>query len=164
MTHSNQDLYRETFENKKVLITGGLGFIGSNLARALVPLGADVLLVDSLIPDYGGNLFNIADIDWALQGVLEALEPTGFGNATPIFVSRDLHVYDHRAVGQDGSHLQLWVGDGRVKRSCIAFRQGAWAGRLPGQVDLAYTLNVNEWNGRRDLQLVVKDIREAEGL
>src|ERR1700704_6088040 len=41
------------------MITGGLGFIGSNLARQLADLGADVLLVDSLIPDYGGNLFNI---------------------------------------------------------------------------------------------------------
>ncbi|MBZ5556063.1 MAG: NAD-dependent epimerase/dehydratase family protein [Acidobacteriia bacterium] len=44
------------------MITGGLGFIGSNLARSLVSLGADVLLVDSLIPDYGGNLFNIDGI------------------------------------------------------------------------------------------------------
>jgi UDP-glucose 4-epimerase len=44
------------------MITGGLGFIGSNLARQLVGLGADVLLVDSLIPDYGGNLFNIEEI------------------------------------------------------------------------------------------------------
>jgi len=44
------------------MITGGLGFIGSNLARHLVDLGADVLLVDSLIPDYGGNLFNIDGI------------------------------------------------------------------------------------------------------
>jgi UDP-glucose 4-epimerase len=44
------------------MITGGLGFIGSNLARRLVDLGADVLLVDSLIPDYGGNLFNIDGI------------------------------------------------------------------------------------------------------
>jgi UDP-glucose 4-epimerase len=44
------------------MITGGLGFIGSNLARQLVTLGADVLLVDSLIPDYGGNLFNIEGI------------------------------------------------------------------------------------------------------
>ena len=45
------------------MITGGLGFIGSNLAHQLVELGADVLLVDSLIPDYGGNLFNIDGID-----------------------------------------------------------------------------------------------------
>src|SRR6058998_2027276 len=44
------------------MITGGLGFIGSNLARALVELCADVLLVDSLIPDHGGNLFNIDGI------------------------------------------------------------------------------------------------------
>ena len=44
------------------MITGGLGFIGSNLAHQLVALGADVLLVDSLIPDYGGNLFNIDGI------------------------------------------------------------------------------------------------------
>lgn len=47
---------------KKVLITGGLGFIGSNLARALVAQGAKVTLVDSLIPQYGGNPFNIDDI------------------------------------------------------------------------------------------------------
>jgi len=60
---SSADPHRGLYEGKKVLITGGLGFIGSNLARALVPLGADVLLVDSLIPDYGGNLFNIDGIE-----------------------------------------------------------------------------------------------------
>jgi len=47
---------------KEVLITGGVGFIGSNLARRLVMLGAKVTLVDSLIPIYGGNLHNIEDI------------------------------------------------------------------------------------------------------
>jgi UDP-glucose 4-epimerase len=46
-----------------VLITGGLGLIGSAIARRLVALGAEVLLVDSMIPEYGGNLANIADID-----------------------------------------------------------------------------------------------------
>lgn len=50
------------FENRRVLITGGLGFIGSNLARRLINEGALVTLVDSLIPQYGGNLFNIQDI------------------------------------------------------------------------------------------------------
>jgi len=52
-----------TFSGKRTLITGGLGFIGSNLARRLVELGAEVLLVDSLIPDYGGNLFNITGVE-----------------------------------------------------------------------------------------------------
>jgi len=51
------------YAGRRVMITGGLGFIGSNLAHALVALGADVLLVDSLIPDYGGNLHNIAGIE-----------------------------------------------------------------------------------------------------
>jgi UDP-glucose 4-epimerase len=54
--------YREFYKGRRVMITGGLGFIGSNLARHLVELGADVLLIDSLLPDYGGNLFNIAGI------------------------------------------------------------------------------------------------------
>jgi dTDP-glucose 4,6-dehydratase/UDP-glucose 4-epimerase len=49
------------FAGKQVLITGGLGFIGSNLARKLISEGANVTLVDSLIPQYGGNLFNIHD-------------------------------------------------------------------------------------------------------
>ena len=53
----------EFYRGRRVMITGGLGFIGSNLAHRLVQLGADVLLVDSLIPDYGGNLFNISGIE-----------------------------------------------------------------------------------------------------
>jgi UDP-glucose 4-epimerase len=56
------DDHEARFAGTRCLITGGLGFIGSNLARHLVELGADVLLVDSLIPDYGGNRFNIEGI------------------------------------------------------------------------------------------------------
>lgn len=50
----------ELWFNKQVLVTGGLGFIGSNLALRLARLGAKVTLIDSLIPEYGGNPFNIA--------------------------------------------------------------------------------------------------------
>jgi UDP-glucose 4-epimerase len=52
----------DNFRDSRVLVTGGLGFIGANLAHRLVELGARVTLVDSLIPEYGGNLFNVAGL------------------------------------------------------------------------------------------------------
>lgn len=57
-----QQTAEAAYKGVKVLITGGLGFIGSSLARRLVGLGAHVTLVDSLIPEYGGNPFNVEDI------------------------------------------------------------------------------------------------------
>ena len=59
---SNVPSITDQFSDARVLITGGLGFIGSNLAHRLVQLGAEVTLVDSLVPEYGGNLFNVVDI------------------------------------------------------------------------------------------------------
>jgi UDP-glucose 4-epimerase len=63
---SSQDV-RAVFSGKRVLITGGLGFIGSTLACRLAGLGADVQLVDSLVPEYGGNRFNIRGCENALR-------------------------------------------------------------------------------------------------
>ena len=54
---------REAYRNKNALITGGLGFIGSNLARELVRLGTKVTVIDSLIPEYGGNRRNLAGFE-----------------------------------------------------------------------------------------------------
>jgi len=59
--------YEEVYAGKHVMITGGLGFIGSNLARRLVDIGAHVLLVDSLLPGFGGNRRNIAGIEERLR-------------------------------------------------------------------------------------------------
>ena len=54
--------YRAFYAGRRVLVTGGLGFIGSNLSRELVALGAQVTILDALISDYGGNLFNVDGI------------------------------------------------------------------------------------------------------
>jgi UDP-glucose 4-epimerase len=58
---------RDFYRNRSVMITGGLGFIGSNLARQLVSAGANVLIVDALIPEHGGNVFNIDGIEDAVR-------------------------------------------------------------------------------------------------
>jgi UDP-glucose 4-epimerase len=55
--------FATAFKGKRVLITGGLGFIGSNLARELVKFGAKVTVLDSLIPEYGGNRRNLRGLE-----------------------------------------------------------------------------------------------------
>lgn len=109
---------------------------------------------------------DLADVDWALYDTLALLEPTGQGNPAPVFLSRNVTVLHHRAVGQDSSHLQLRLADangGSPTRpiQAIAFRQGDWAQIMPETIDIVYTVDVNEWNGQRNLQLVVKDIQPA---
>jgi UDP-glucose 4-epimerase len=72
----NNTMKIDTFEGKRVLITGGAGFIGSNLAKRLVSLGAGITLVDSLIPNFGGNLFNIEGIrDKVLLNITDVRDP-----------------------------------------------------------------------------------------
>lgn len=110
----------------------------------------------------------LADIDWAMYESLGPLEPTGYANPTPVFMSRGVEVRSHRLVGQDGAHLQMYLSGGRQRDdryqeiAAIAFRQGAWANHLPQFIDIVYSLNVNEWNGRRSLQLMIQDIRATE--
>jgi UDP-glucose 4-epimerase len=77
----------EAFRGKRALITGGLGFIGSTLARELVEAGSSVLLVDSMIPEYGGNLYNI-----------EGLEDDMRVNVSDV---RDVHSLQYLVRGQD---------------------------------------------------------------
>jgi len=65
-----------SYQGANVLITGGLGFIGSSLARKLINTGATVTLVDSLIPEYGGNPFNVHDIkDKVIINVCDVRDP-----------------------------------------------------------------------------------------
>ena len=110
----------------------------------------------------------LGDVDWATWGLLQQMEPTGYANPQPLFLSRRLQVRDARKVGSDGAHLKLVVSDPEagprreVAWDAIAFRQGHWYGKLPRVVDLAYKLEENNWNGNRRLQLVVDDLRPAE--
>ncbi len=112
---------------------------------------------------------SLDEIDWALYETLNKLEPTGQANPTPVFLSKNVEVMSHRAVGQNGAHLQMRLsnrngGQAHQLMPAIAFRQGAWANELPQLIDVVYSVNLNEWNGRRSLQLMVQDLRPAEDL
>jgi single-stranded-DNA-specific exonuclease len=72
-----------------------------------------------------------------------------------------LRVTNSRTVGADGKHLKLGVTDGRVTFDAIGFRLGYLQPNLPGRVDLLYTFESNEYNGRTSLQLNVKDVKPA---
>ena len=59
--------YKKEFNGKNVLITGGAGFIGSNLAHSLLELGANITLIDAMIPSLGGSHHNIKELDDFLE-------------------------------------------------------------------------------------------------
>jgi len=101
-------------------------------------------------------------LTWELMADLAQLEPCGYANPQPLFVSRGVHVDRRRTVGSDGRHLKLSVSDSQGRRlDAIAFRQGEWLPKLPETIDLAYHFEINEWNGRRSLQLNVQDLRPS---
>ncbi len=120
---------------------------------------APTLRIDAEVP--------LGEMSWSLWEALQQLEPFGEGNPEPLFVSRDVQVRRCRAVGSDGAHLKLLLSDGRAVWDGIAFRQGDWIDHLPNRIDIAYHLQLNEWNGQRRLQLNIQDIRpvgwEEEG-
>ncbi len=93
---------------------------------------------------------------------LEYLEPTGYGNPSAIFVSRDVKVKSFRPVGSEGRHLKLSLDDecgGYF--DCIGFRMGSMHTSLTPRVDVMYQLELNEFNGRKSLQLNLKDVKPA---
>ena len=92
---------------------------------------------------------------------LEYLQPTGYGNPEAVFVSRDVRVTNSRTVGAESKHLKLMVTDGRLTFDAIGFRLGHLQPDLPLRVDVLYTFESNEFNGRTSLQLNLKDVKPA---
>ncbi len=117
---------------------------------------ADMELHPVLVADME---LSLSDLSFDLLENLRYLEPTGYGNPRPVFVSRGLRVKSARTVGRDQSHLKLSVSDGKTSLDAIAFRLGHLKPNLTPKIDLLYAFEVNEWNGRRKLQLNVKDIK-----
>ncbi len=104
---------------------------------------------------------DLDDLSANLAQAIQALEPTGQENPAAIFMSRGLEVLDCRTVGKDDKHLKLKLGHLGKSIDAIGFRMGDWAGKMPLSIDVAYHLEMNEWNGYRRLQMRLLDIRPA---
>ncbi len=136
--------------------------------RAKADIGtADIDLAPQLTIDAAVDL---DEVNWKLYDLLQKLEPFGMANEEPLYAATDLTVMGIEPVGQDGKHLRLLVKhNSHVVRKTIAFGFGNperhpanWRETLkPGdKIDLAFTVGVNEWNGNRELQLLVEDIKK----
>ena len=113
---------------------------------------------------------DLADLNLKLFQELEKMAPFGEANPTPVFVTRGVKVISARTVGKENKHIKL-----KVKSSClpagreklkvifeaIGFGMGNLYSKLSAQkpIDIAYNLILNEWNGRKSLQLRIKDIK-----
>jgi len=110
-----------------------------------------------------------ADAEVPLTGVrpellnaLKYLEPTGYGNPDAVFVSRSVKVRNARTVGGDGKHLKLYLEDDHsTTHDAIGFRLGHLQPELPARIDIMFTYELNEFNGRINYQLNLKDVKAA---
>ncbi len=116
--------------------------------RPTVTADAEVSLVD-IRPDL-------------YEKCLRYLEPTGYGNREASFVARGVKIKNSRTVGADAKHLKLSLEDGnKFTHDAIGFKLGAWHNNLPPRVDILFTYEPNEYNGRVSYQLNLKDLKAA---
>jgi single-stranded-DNA-specific exonuclease len=104
----------------------------------------------------------LTDLRADLLNDLGVLQPTGMGNRSALFFTRNALVKSQRAIGKDNAHMKLVLADAqRVSHDAIAFRLGHLAGSLPNRIDLVFAFERNDYNGQSYLQLNVRDIRPA---
>ena len=125
-------------------------------ARQTIPDPKTVatIAIDAEIP--------LALVNWDFYQDLEKFAPFGEKNPRPVFCSRHLTVMGMDAVGTQGKHLRLFLQSAQgITAKCIGFKFGEWMERLHlgAQVDVVYEIGVNEWNGSRELQCSIRDLR-----
>ena len=108
-------------------------------------------------------LLSLEQVDLAFIEQLELLQPTGYGNPSPVFLTRDASVQQARKVGAQGQHLKLSLAEGTALRDGIAFSMGEEADRGLTRVDVLFTPEKNTWRDRTTAQLQVKAMQPAAG-
>ena len=137
----------------------------SELVTRLKSIASDKLSNVDLRPTVTADAeVSLVDIRPELfEKCLKFLEPTGYGNPNAVFVARNVKVKNARTIGADAKHLKLLLeDDDGYNHDAIGFRFGEWQKKMPPRVDILFTYEVNEYNGRIGYQLNLKDIKATD--
>ena len=107
---------------------------------------------------------NPGEFQFSTKHQIDKLEPFGNGNPEPTLIIKNINIDKIRSVGKQGEHLQFPVEYGDKKFGAIAFRFGHHLDKInpENRYDIAFNLEINEWNGYKKLQMRVVDMRESE--
>ncbi len=100
----------------------------------------------------------LAEVQESLVTQMEQMQPTGFGNAAPLFCVRGAVPVEPRAVGREGAHLKLYLSQEGEVREGIAFRLGPQAASLPERIDALFAASINVWQDRRSVQCEIRQM------
>ena len=102
------------------------------------------------------------DISLRAAKIISKLEPFGMSNEVPVFSASGMRILTVQAMGADGKHLRLYLSDGKSTFNAVGFNMGEMTGSLKcgDVVSIAFTMNVNVYNGAENLQLILKDVKK----
>ncbi len=103
------------------------------------------------LPEMGGDTYQTTQL----------LAPFGVGNPVPTFLSRGVQVLERRIMGTGGDHLRLKLRQRGTVWDAVAFRLGNHQEELGGDIDVVYNLEVDSWNGQRQLRLNMLDFKKS---
>jgi single-stranded-DNA-specific exonuclease len=134
----------------------------SQLEKLIEDLADELITDDQLIKTLRVDAkLTLDQIDTDLYEQTQKLAPYGMGNPEPTFVSENVEIEDIQLMGKDKKHLKLSLLHPLGNLTAVGFGMGEYITKLEigKTVDLLYTVDINEWNGRRNLQLKIKDIQ-----
>lgn len=134
------------------------------LRERLTEIAYDTLHGQVLVPTLDVDAeVDVHQLTYDLVDELSLLEPSGHANSMPIFMMRNVHVAEYRTVGKDAKHLKLKISHaGMPPMDAIGFGLGEWVKAMPERIDVAFQLEINEWQGRKSLQANLQDIRPVQ--
>ena len=107
----------------------------------------------------------LANLNWELMDELEKFEPFAEANPMPLFLIRKVKIEEVSEIGKNGGHLRFLLSQDGVSQKAISFgTAGEWKEKIKAGdvIDVVVEFGINEWKGKRELQLKVVDIRQKD--